>query len=161
LLDGVFWRYPTVFVGYQFFLEALTSQGRQHIGERRPFLLPVPGAMWELNVLVSGLVEPDDRQAVDHSGHRSGPPDRLFFPVGRVGEAQVLLQVFERNFDAPAQRVRLQNEQQRPVRTGRFPELSTASAGRRPTRQWTAGGLPSFRVAPRRCVGQPVRTERL
>jgi hypothetical protein len=48
-------------------------------------------------VQVSDVVEPDDGQRVDHSRHRSGAADGFLFPVRRVREAQVLLQVFERS----------------------------------------------------------------
>ena len=70
-----------------FLLVADPPQGRQHVGERRFFLLAVPGSEGKAKELMTRLVEPNHHQAVDEStpwarfarrpweGDWPGPPD--------------------------------------------------------------------------------------
>ena len=85
-----------------FLVVAQPPQGRQHVGERRFFLLVIPGPEGKTDGLMARLVEPNHHQAVDEQRHRGGPLDRLGKTIGRVLQSQELLAVFKCAFDRPA-----------------------------------------------------------
>ncbi len=51
-------------------LVAHPPQGGQYVGERRFLLLGIPGAGRKTNRLMTGLVKPNNHQAIDDQRHR-------------------------------------------------------------------------------------------
>ena len=79
LQTRLFWKQSLVIL-----FVADPSQGRQHVGERRFFLLGIPGANGKTKGFVTTPVEPNHYQAIENQRHRRRALHRLGKSIGGI-----------------------------------------------------------------------------
>ena len=82
--------------------DAESTEGSQHVGERRGGFRRVPRTPERLPVAMAFAGEPQHDQAVQQHGQRCCAFDRASSPAGRLLEPQVLFAVMVRHFQTPA-----------------------------------------------------------
>src|SRR5579871_4812069 len=100
-------------------MDAFTTQGEQHVAERRTGLGSIPRVQRRLVKAMAFANEPQYDQAVKQHGYRRGAFDGIAGPALRFLEAQVLLAVVEGDFHRPALRVPGENLFRRGVNASR------------------------------------------